>query len=70
MGILDMDGLEQQFRDFVNLVEGVLMTGVAGFDFGRILIALGILFFFLIVRGLFTRFVLVALQRITAKTKS
>ena len=70
MGILDMDGLEQQFRDFVNLVEGVWMTGVAGFDFGRILIALGILFFFLIVRGLFTRFVLVALQRITAKTKS
>ena len=70
MGILDMDGLEQQFRDFVNLVEGVWMTGVAGFDFGRILIALGILFFFLIVRGLLTRFVLVALQRITAKTKS
>jgi len=46
------------------------MTGIAGADFGRILIALGIVFFFLVIRGLFTKFVLGAIKRVTDRTES
>ncbi len=65
-----MERSQQQLDDFWNIVLDVWTTGVVGVDFGRILIALGIVLFFLVIRGLFTRFVLGAIQRLTAKTET
>jgi len=65
-----MDRLMQYVSEFVALVLDVWGTGVAGIDFGRILTALAILFVFLILRGLFTRFVLSFLQRLAGRTNT
>ncbi|MFL2770581.1 MAG: mechanosensitive ion channel family protein [Rhodospirillaceae bacterium] len=65
-----MDLLMQYVSEFVALVLDVWGTGVAGIDFGRILTALVILFVFLILRGLFTRFVLSFLQRLAGRTNT
>ncbi|MEQ8735537.1 MAG: mechanosensitive ion channel family protein [Rhodospirillaceae bacterium] len=65
-----MERSKQQLSDFWSVVLDVWTTGVVGVDFGRILIALGIVLFFMVIRGLFTRFVLGALQRLTAKTET
>lgn len=65
-----MDRLQQQLTDLWSVVQDVWATGIAGADFGRILIALGILIFFLVIRGLFTRFVLGAIKRITDRTEN
>lgn len=63
-----MDGLTQQLDDLWEVVLSVWMTGVAGVDFGRILIALSIIFFFLVIRGVFTRTILVTARRFVEKT--
>ncbi len=63
-----MDNLEQQLVDFWSLVQDVWVTGVLGIDFGRLLVALGIVLIFLILRGLFTKFVLGTFRRIAAQT--
>ena len=63
-----MDRLLQQVSEFVAVVQDVWLTGVAGIDFGRIAIALAILLIFMVLRGLFTRFVLGFLRRIAART--
>ncbi|MEQ8508140.1 MAG: mechanosensitive ion channel family protein [Rhodospirillaceae bacterium] len=65
-----MERSKQQLSDFWSIVLDVWTTGVVGVDFGRILIALGIVLFFMVIRGLFTRFVLGTLQRLTAKTET
>jgi MscS family membrane protein len=62
--------LKQQLTDLWSVVQDVWATGIAGADFGRILMAFGILLFFLVIRGLFTRFVLGALKRVTDRTAS
>ncbi len=63
-----MNRLQQQLLDLWSVVQDVWVTGVAGVDFSRLLVAFGILLFFMVVRGLFTRFVLGAIRRITNKT--
>ena len=63
-----MDSLEQQLIDFWNLVQDVWVTGVLGIDYGRLLGALGIVLVFLVLRSLFTTFVLGFLRRIAART--
>lgn len=65
-----MDRLMRQLDDFWDVVQSVWDTGVVGVDFGRILIALGILVFFLIIRGLFTRVILGATRRFVDKTET
>tara|TARA_B110000438_G_scaffold271861_1_gene290100 strand:- start:5393 stop:6538 length:1146 start_codon:yes stop_codon:yes gene_type:complete len=65
-----MDRLTQQLSGFSDLVREVWVTGVGGVDFGRALTALAIVFGFLILRGLFTRFVLGFLRRIAARTQT
>jgi MscS family membrane protein len=63
-----MERSQQQLEDFWNIFLDVWTTGVVGVDFGRIFIALGIILFFLVIRGLFARFLLASFQRLTAKT--
>lgn len=63
-----MDRLTQQLNDLWDVVQSVWVAGVAGVDFGSILIALGIFVFFLIIRGVFTRTVLGATRRFVEKT--
>lgn len=63
-----MDGLSQQLNAFMDLIRDVWTTGVGGVDFGRIITALLIVFLFLVLRGLFTRFVLGFLRRVAART--
>ncbi|MDG2242394.1 MAG: mechanosensitive ion channel family protein [Rhodospirillaceae bacterium] len=63
-----MNRLQQQLLDLWSVVQDVWVTGVAGVDFSRLLVAFGILLFFMVVRGLFTRFVLGAIRRITNQT--
>ena len=65
-----MDRFEQQLADFWSLIQDVWVSGVAGVDFGRILAAIGILLVFLVLRGLFTRFVLGSLRRLANRTDS
>jgi MscS family membrane protein len=65
-----MDRLTQQLSGFSDLVREVWVTGVGGVDFGRALTALAIVLGFLILRGLFTRFVLGFLRRIAARTQT
>ena len=69
-GSFAVDRLKQQLTDLWSVVQDVWATGIAGADFGRILMAFGILLFFLVIRGLFTRFVLGALKRVTDRTAS
>ena len=63
-----MDRLDQQLGDFWDLVLDVWATGVLGIDFGRLLIALAIIVLFLVLRGLFSRFVLGTLRRLAERT--
>lgn len=60
------DGLEAYWE----LVEDVWNYGVAGIDFGEIMIALGILLIFLIFRQIFSRIILAKVERITQKTEN
>jgi MscS family membrane protein len=62
--------MQNQLNDFWDVVIDVWQTGVSGVDFGSILIALGILMGFLVLRGLFTKFVVGGLQRMASRTES
>lgn len=55
---------------FIGVVKDVWVTGVGGVDFGRVIISLGILIFFLVIRQLFTKFAFGALRKVTKKTKT
>lgn len=58
------------FRDFRDLVVDVWQEGVFGVQIADTLIALAILGFFLLARSLFTRVVVKALKRATARTST
>ncbi len=58
------------FRDFRDLVVDVWQEGVFGIQIADTLIALAILGFFLLARSLFTRVVVKALKRATARTST
>lgn len=58
------------FRDFRDLVVDVWQEGVFGIQIADTLIALAILGFFLLARSLFTRVVIKALKRATARTST
>ena len=58
------------FSEFWALVVDVWQNGFAGIDVGRLLGAAGILIGFLLIRRLFTRFVLAWIKSITARTSS
>lgn len=57
-----------ELTEFWRLVVDVWQNGVAGVDVGRLLSAAGILIVFLMIRKLFTRFVIARLKGIAAKT--
>ncbi len=59
-----------QLTEFWNLTRDVWRDGVMGVDIGRILAAFGIFIVFMLLRRLFTRFVLAALRKLTRKTAS
>ncbi len=61
-----MDQLGSKFEEFINLVVDVWQHGFMGIDFGRIFTAVGILIIFLLIRRLFTWFVI---NRVTAFAK-
>lgn len=58
----------EDLEAFWKLVVGVWREGLLGVDIGRILIALGIFFGFLIIRGLFARFALGGLAAAAKRT--
>lgn len=60
--------MQDQLSEFWDIVTDVWQTGVAGTDFGSVLIALGIITFFLVLRGLFSRFLLGAMRRVARKS--
>ncbi len=60
----------ENLSQFWTLVVDVWQNGVAGVDVGRLLGAGGIFIGFLLIRRLFTRFVLAWIKMVTAKTRS
>jgi MscS family membrane protein len=65
-----MTELQQLPLEFWELFVSVWQDGIQGVDFGRLLIALGILIFFYILRGLFARIVVAAASRWAARTQT
>ena len=65
-----METLTTLALDFWTLIHGVWTDGLLGVDFGRLLVALGILAVFYVLRGLFTRIVLAACKRLAARTET
>jgi MscS family membrane protein len=57
-------------QEFWSLVREVWQAGTLGVPIDDLLLALGIFIFFAVLRGLFTRFVLSALERLTRRTKT
>ncbi len=51
-------------------IKTVWHDGLLGVDIGRIIVALGIFFAFLLIRGLFSRYVLAHLHKLSSKTKN
>lgn len=60
----------ESFQDFWALVVDVWTTGVFGVDFGRIIIAIGIILLFVAVRRMFSRFVVGYLVARAERSKS
>ena len=60
----------QDFEKFFQLVNEVWLDGFAGVDVGRLLTALVILLGFMMLRGLFTRFVIKRLMRAAKRTSN
>ena len=60
----------QDFERFFELFGEVWRDGFAGVDVGRLLTALVILLLFLMLRGLFTRFVMKRLKVLTRRTSN
>lgn len=65
-----MNSAEGGFNEFWRLVVEVWRDGVFGIDVGMIVVAIGIFAVFLLLRGLFTRFVIRRLRQWTAKTET
>ena len=59
-----MDKLDQ----FINLFLEVWKNGISGINISEIIIALGIFFIFLLLRGLFTKFIIKRLEKYVSKT--
>lgn len=57
-------------NELFTLIGEVWNAGPAGFGVGDMIVALGVFLFFAVLRGLFTRFVLNRLERITARTET
>ena len=56
------------FEQFIDLFVEIWSTGIVGVDFSKIIIAIFILLFFLILRGLIAKFILKRLQKYVART--
>ena len=63
-----MDNFIDQLYSLIGLIQEVWDIGVAGQGFDKILIALIIISFFIILRGLFSRFVVTFAKKIAGKT--
>ena len=62
--------MQEMVNNFLQLVGEVWQVGSLGIGAGNMLGALAVFLFFAILRGLFTRFVLSAFQRLTDRTKT
>lgn len=60
----------EQLRQFWALVVEVWQNGVFGTDLGKVMIAVGIFALFLVIRRLFSRFVIAALKRAVKRSKT
>jgi MscS family membrane protein len=60
----------EQLQDFWGITKEVWENGLWGVDIGQIIVALGIFFIFLVLRGLFTRFVIGRLHALSKRTES
>jgi MscS family membrane protein len=60
----------ETLKNFWQLTLDVWKTGVLGVDIGRLVMAIAIFMTFLILRRLFTRFVLVFMKRMARQTSS
>jgi len=58
------------FNDFIALVKDVWKHGVLGIDIGQIITAVLIFLFFLLIRRLFSRFIVNRLKALTRRTKN
>lgn len=58
------------FKDFIAMVKDVWEHGVFGVDIGKIILALLVLYFFLLIRRLFSKFIINRLKALTRKTKN
>jgi len=58
------------FQEFIQLVKEVWTNGLYGIDIGQIIIAVAILAFFLLLRNLFTRFIVNRVKKWATKTKN
>lgn len=64
------DGMLEQLQRFWEIVADVWRLGFGGISVGEVLLALLLVMGFATLRGLFTRFVLGALERVTARTRT
>ena len=62
--------MQQLMENFITLIQEVWAAGSFGIGMGNMLLALAIFLFFAVLRGLFARFVLGWLGRLTARTKT
>ena len=60
----------EQLNDFWTLIKDVWQEGFLGINIGQILIAIFIIVLFILIRGLFSRFILATFHRIARRTKS
>jgi MscS family membrane protein len=60
----------QSFEDFTNLIKEIWTQGVYGVNVSAIIMALGIILFALIVRRLFSKFIIARLKHFTDKTEN
>jgi MscS family membrane protein len=58
------------FQGFADLVKEVWTNGLYGVDVGQIIVAVGILVFFLLLRNIFTRLIVNRVKKWAAKTKN
>lgn len=58
------------FNDFIILVQNVWQHGLLGINVSQILMAIGVLIFFLMIRSLFTRLILGRLKALTKRTST
>ncbi len=58
------------FNDFITLIKDVWEHGAYGVDVGKITLALLVFFFFLIIRRLFSKFIINRLKALARKTKN